>query len=210
MNPPAARPAPVAPPMPFTRAPGTIQLARSPVTGVYTLGPPHPGSAFGVYWPALLDQDVLEHVHHHDDTTETIAPGTPDGAEGETGPLTESARQPQPPPWTADELVVASLGEMVHARSGDNGGDANLGVWVRDLQVWEWLKSTLIIAELRRILPEARDLESRGTSSRTSARSTSSCADCSGPAPPRRCGSTHRRKRSANGCAHAAPKCRAP
>ena len=43
------------------------------------------------------------------------------------------------PPWTADELVVATLGDIVHARSGDKGGDANLGVWVRDRAAWEWL-----------------------------------------------------------------------
>jgi hypothetical protein len=137
-----------------------VELALSGYPGLYSLGPPQPGSAFGVYWPALLDQDVLEHlVHHHDGTTETIAPSTPHGAEGEVGPLTEPVRQPQPPPWAADELVVASLGEMVHARSGDKGGDANLGVWVTDRQAWEWLKSTLTIDELRRLLPEARDLE---------------------------------------------------
>ena len=59
--------------------------------------------------------------------------------------------------WT-DELVVASLGEIVHARSGDKGGDANLGVWVRDLQAWEWLRSTLTVDELRRLLPETREL----------------------------------------------------
>jgi hypothetical protein len=137
-----------------------VELALSSYPGLYTLGPPQPGSAFGVYWPALLDQDVLEHVvHHHDGTTETIAPGTPPGAEGEVGPLTESVGQPQPPPWTADELVVASLGEMVHARSGDKGGDANLGVWVTDRKAWDWLRWTLTIDELRRLLPEARDLE---------------------------------------------------
>ncbi len=59
--------------------------------------------------------------------------------------------------WS-DELVVASLGEIVHARSGDKGGDANLGVWVRDLQAWEWLRSTLTVDELRRLLPETREL----------------------------------------------------
>jgi hypothetical protein len=137
-----------------------VELALSGYPGLYSLGPPQPGSAFGVYWPALLDQDVLERVvHHHDGTTESIAPGTPHGAEGEVGPLTESVRQPQPPPWAADELVVAPLREMVHARSGDKGGDANLGVWVTDRQAWEWLRSTLTIDELRRLLPEARDLE---------------------------------------------------
>ena len=46
----------------------------------------------------------------------------------------------------------------MHARSGDKGGDANLGVWVRDREAWEWLQSTLTIDELRRLLPETRQL----------------------------------------------------
>jgi hypothetical protein len=66
--------------------------------------------------------------------------------------------QPVPAPWTADELVVAALGAIVHARSGDKGGDANLGVWVRDRHAWDWLKSTLTVDELRRLLPETREL----------------------------------------------------
>ena len=134
-----------------------VELALSSYPGMYSLGPPQPGSAFGVYWPALLDQALLEHtVHHHDGTTETITPGTR-AAGGEVTP------QGDPPvtqaSWTDEgELVVASLGEIVHARSGDKGGDANLGVWVRDLQAWEWLKSTLTVDELRHLLPETREL----------------------------------------------------
>jgi hypothetical protein len=136
-----------------------VELALSSYPGLYSVGPPQPGSAFGVYWPALLDQAALEHVvHHHDGTTETLAPGNSHGAEREVGPQAEPVGQSQLPPWTADELVVASLGDIVHARSGDKGGDANLGVWVRDRQAWEWLKSTLTVDELRRLLPEARDL----------------------------------------------------
>ena len=46
----------------------------------------------------------------------------------------------------------------MHARSGDKGGDANLGVWVRDRAAWEWLTSTLTVDELRRLLPETRQL----------------------------------------------------
>jgi Acyclic terpene utilisation family protein AtuA len=133
-----------------------IELALSSYPGLYSLGPPQPGSAFGVYWPALLDQAMLEHtVHHHDGATETITPGNSQDARREVTPQGDpSVAQAS---WT-DELVVASLGEIVHARSGDKGGDANLGVWVRDFQAWEWLKSTLTIDELRRILPETREL----------------------------------------------------
>ncbi|MHA5055025.1 acyclic terpene utilization AtuA family protein [Streptomyces sp. SD15] len=137
-----------------------IELALSSYPGLYALGPPQPGSAFGVYWPALLDQRLLHHtVHHYDGTTEIIAPGNPDGAGGEVTPQAEPALAPSVPAPRADELVVAPLGEIVHARSGDKGGDANLGVWVRDREAWDWLRSTLTIDELRRLLPETRGLE---------------------------------------------------
>jgi hypothetical protein len=133
-----------------------VELALSSYPGLYTLGPPQPGSAFGVYWPALLDQALLEHtVHHHDGTTETITPGnsqdTPRAVTPQGDPPLAQAS------WT-DELVVTALGEIVHARSGDKGGDANVGVWVRDAQAWEWLWSTLTVDELRRLLPETRAL----------------------------------------------------
>ncbi|PWU59226.1 exopolyphosphatase [Micromonospora globispora] len=136
-----------------------VELALSSYPGLYSLGPPQPGSVFGVYWPALLDHAVLEHtVHHHDGTTEIVAPGNPPGAAGEATPQAgPSFAQSVEVPWT-DELVVVPLGEIVYARSGDKGGDANLGVWVRDREAWEWLRSTLTVDELRRLLPETREL----------------------------------------------------
>jgi Acyclic terpene utilisation family protein AtuA len=136
-----------------------VELALSNYPGLYSLGPPQPGSAFGVYWPGLLDHATLEHtVHHYDGTTETIAPGTPLGTHREATPRAEpSLAQPVRAP-SSEDLVDASLGEIVHARSGDKGGDANLGVWVREPEAWEWLKTTLTTDELRRLLPETREL----------------------------------------------------
>jgi hypothetical protein len=132
-----------------------VELALSSYPGLYSLDPPHPGSAFGVYWPALLDQTVLDHtVHHHDGTTEVIAT-TPEARTANASPVpaTPTAR----PAWT-NELVEVALTEIVHARSGDKGGDANVGVWVRDRHAWPWLESTLTVDELRRLLPETREL----------------------------------------------------
>ena len=137
-----------------------VELALSSYPGLYSLGPPQAGSAFGVYWPALVDQELLDHtVHHHDGTSEPIAAGSPPGAGGQLTRQTEPSPAPSvASPWTADELVVASLGEIVHARSGDKGGDANLGVWVRDREAWDWLQATLTVEELRRLLPETSEL----------------------------------------------------
>jgi hypothetical protein len=48
----------------------------------------------------------------------------------------------------------APLGAVVGARSGDKGGDANVGVWVRDPAAWDWLLATLTVERLRACLPE--------------------------------------------------------
>jgi hypothetical protein len=60
------------------------------------------------------------------------------------------------------------LGTIAGARSGDKGGSANVGVWVRagasgatgnmaDDQ-WRWLAHTLTVEKLRELLPETADL----------------------------------------------------
>ena len=58
----------------------------------------------------------------------------------------------------------APLGSFVHARSGDKGGDANLGLWVandgsplREARI-EWLLSTVTPEFVATLLPEAGDL----------------------------------------------------
>jgi hypothetical protein len=61
--------------------------------------------------------------------------------------------------------VRAPLGTFVHARSGDKGGDANLGLWVAhdahaayDRRV-SWLLGLVTPDLVRDLLPEARPLE---------------------------------------------------
>jgi hypothetical protein len=57
------------------------------------------------------------------------------------------------------------LGTFVHARSGDKGGDANLGLWVAhddspayDARV-SWLLDLVTAAFVRDLLPETADLD---------------------------------------------------
>jgi hypothetical protein len=56
------------------------------------------------------------------------------------------------------------LGTFVHARSGDKGGDANVGLWVRhdqdkyDARV-AWLLSVMTPDFARHLMPEANDLD---------------------------------------------------
>jgi hypothetical protein len=50
------------------------------------------------------------------------------------------------------------LGTIVGTRSGDKGGDANLGVWARGDRTYEWLRGYLTVERLRELLPETTAL----------------------------------------------------
>ncbi|GKQ36578.1 acyclic terpene utilization AtuA family protein [Streptomyces sp. A012304] len=52
----------------------------------------------------------------------------------------------------------APLGLVAGARSGDKGGDANVGVWVRSETAWRWLAHELTVERFRQLLPESAGL----------------------------------------------------
>jgi hypothetical protein len=53
------------------------------------------------------------------------------------------------------------LGSLVGARSGDKGGNANVGLWARDPAAFAWLRTELTVQRFRALLPEVADLEIR-------------------------------------------------
>jgi len=50
------------------------------------------------------------------------------------------------------------LGDVVDARSGDKGSDANVGLWVRTDRAFEWLRGTLTVERFRELVPEVAPL----------------------------------------------------
>ena len=53
------------------------------------------------------------------------------------------------------------LGTLIGARSGDKGGNANVGLWARSDEAWAWLDGELSIDRFRELLTEADGLEVR-------------------------------------------------
>ena len=58
-------------------------------------------------------------------------------------------------------VALAALGLVFGARSGDKGGNANVGLWARTPEAYAWLDQFLTIERLKQLLPEARPLEVR-------------------------------------------------
>jgi hypothetical protein len=81
-------------------------------------------------------------------------------------PSISSAPPAQPAPSAAPaaarlgaERVAVPLGRLCGARSGDKGGNANVGFWTRDDRTYAWLRAELSTERLRKLLPEATDLK---------------------------------------------------
>jgi hypothetical protein len=129
-----------------------VELALSSYPGIYGMGVPGSGGPYGVYWPTLVPQSLLEHTVVHPDGRREIVPPPPT-APYEAEVLTGAAE-----PYEAGETVDGPLGRLVHARSGDKGGNANVGLWVADPAAWPWLRATMTTELLRTLLPETADL----------------------------------------------------
>ena len=65
---------------------------------------------------------------------------------------------PRGPTAPAGTTLRVPFGTVFGARSGDKGGDANLGVWARTDTAYEWLRGFLTVDRVRELLPETEPL----------------------------------------------------
>ena len=145
----------------FSRA--AIELALASYPGFTVTAPPSDGSPYGVYTAAYVDAKLVDHTAVLPDGTRTPIPPPPLVADA-------------PPPNRANVTFVSidaadvtfarsgrtrevPIGRVVGARSGDKGGDANLGVWVRDDRAYPWLVGFLTVERLAGLLPETAGLD---------------------------------------------------
>ncbi len=137
-----------------------IELALASLPGfTASSSPPQPGRAFGYYKPGYLPQaDVPHVVVLADGTRIDVAPP----ATAVEKPMGLPVERPQAE--ANGETSRAPLGELAYARSGDKGGDANVGVWIpadapnREAKVG-WLIDMLTPERVKELLPETSDLD---------------------------------------------------
>jgi hypothetical protein len=130
-----------------------VELALASYPGFTTTAPPGEGQVYGVFTPGYVDAAEVPHVAVHADGTRTPIP-----AATETKVLEPVGPFALPEPMPFGQTRRAPLGVVAGARSGDKGGNANVGVWVRTGEQWRWLAHTLTVERLRALLPETADL----------------------------------------------------
>nr|WP_301539770.1 acyclic terpene utilization AtuA family protein [Nocardioides sp. zg-DK7169] len=152
----------------FTAAAVELGLASYPGFSLST--PPGPPTAYGVYRAAYVARSAVAHtVVHADGRREPVADPPELGPGPQDPEVRDAGRRPSPYPARPDSLTRRMpLGAFVHARSGDKGGDANLGLWVaHDAPAClaghadrvTWLAKLISPRKVRELVPEAADLD---------------------------------------------------
>ena len=158
-----------------------VETALASYPGFYALTPPGDASAYGVYWPTAIPADLVAtrvlidgaeiwsgparvqpHGRRPAGTARATA-GPPRRRLARIGPRAcpawrRRASRPQLARSGAQgalsgHIVRAPLGAIVGARSGDKGGNANLGVWVRTAREYAWLDGYLTAERLAELVP---------------------------------------------------------
>lgn len=130
-----------------------VELALASYPGFTSTSPPGDGQVYGVFTPGYVDAAKVPHIAVHADGNRVdIAPAS------QTLDLAAVAPFALPEPLPFGETRRVPLGSIAGARSGDKGGSANVGLWVRKADHWRWLAHTLTVDKLRELLPETADL----------------------------------------------------
>jgi len=143
-----------------------VEMALASYPGFFMTSLPSSESQFGVYWPTLVPASAVDqHVIIGEEaipipptkpctpppaaTNTTAAGATSTTAAGAAGTRAVG---------TSGAMQEAPLGVVCGARSGDKGGNANVGLWTRSDDSYRWLATYLTAERLRALLPEAKDL----------------------------------------------------
>ncbi|MFK8025427.1 MAG: acyclic terpene utilization AtuA family protein [Ilumatobacter sp.] len=133
---------------------GINDMALATIPGFYGLAGTAFGQAFGVHTSGLVPADLVpQHVVILGGARAVVDSVAPESDAVVSPTLTEL---PDVPSGTTRR---APLGLVAGSRSGDKGGNANLGLFVRSAEAYAWLNETLTTDKLRELLPEAAELQ---------------------------------------------------
>ena len=131
-----------------------VELALASYPGCTLTTQPGEASPYGVFTSEYIGQSAVDHVAVAPDGRRIPIPAPTEFA-GQLWVGSISGGFPLPNGSTKR----APLGTVVGARSGDKGGDANLGVWARTDAGWAWLNAFLSVDRLKELLPECAPLK---------------------------------------------------
>jgi hypothetical protein len=131
-----------------------VELALASIPGFTATAPPTKGAPAIVHWPALVSNDHIQQ-HVFIDGQEFVVKSLAPGEAVDAGPL-----QPRPiPSVPPGETISVPFGKLFATRSGDKGGNANLGVWAKTPEAFAFLRDFLSVEHLKTLLKDMAGFE---------------------------------------------------
>ncbi|WP_405801719.1 DUF1446 domain-containing protein [Streptomyces halstedii] len=130
-----------------------VELALGSYPGFHVTAPPGKGAPYGVFEAGTVPADEVAHTAVLPDGRRERVPAARRHRE-----LSPVNPPPLPAPLPAGPTRTVPLGLVAGARSGDKGGDANVGVWARTDDAWRWLAHELTVERFTELLPETAPL----------------------------------------------------
>ena len=132
---------------------GINDMALATIPGFYGLAGAGIGKPFGVHTSGLVPADLVpQHVVVLGGDRTVVESVAPEGGD----PVV--AAGPDLPAVPDGETRRVPLGAILGSRSGDKGGNANLGVFARSIDAYAWMAQELTVERMRELLPEAAGL----------------------------------------------------
>ncbi|MFH2132900.1 MAG: acyclic terpene utilization AtuA family protein [bacterium] len=131
-----------------------IELALASIPGFTGTAPPGKGSPVIQHWPALVSGRNIQQKIVVGEKEFTVDPTGSDASAPIPEPLVVTI-----PPVPAGKTVRLPLGRLFATRSGDKGGNANLGVWGKTAVSYAFLNAFLTTEKLKELLPDMRAYE---------------------------------------------------
>ncbi len=131
-----------------------VELALANIPGFTATAPPSKGTPAIMHWPALVSNQHIQQTVHIDG--ESIGVAAPTEVSDHVRIAVESQPMPSLP---ESKNARVPFGKAFATRSGDKGGNANLGVWAKTPPAYVFLSEYLTIDRLKQLLADLNEYE---------------------------------------------------
>ena len=132
-----------------------VELALANYPGWFSKDSIGSGTPFIVYWPTLINSKYVKELVHIDDKVTEVLPTNQLNLSDYELPNIDMIV----PDFNEEATEEIYFGRLIGARSGDKGGCANLGVWVKSEKAYSFLYHFLTVEKLKELLSDLADYQ---------------------------------------------------
>ena len=139
-----------------------VETSLSSYPGTFFTSAPSGAQGVARYWPTTVAAAAVAPHLECDGQAVAVTPPTAMSSRASApvvGPFVAEKGEPGRRVHARGETVRVPLWALVGARSGDKGGDANVGVWADDDAIAGWLQRDITTDAFKVLLPEVAPFE---------------------------------------------------